>query len=747
MTSPEHSGGRMPVAAATERVRQAALDVIIVNYKSTDLLLRCLRSIGEAADGHGIRVFIQDNHSNDGVERVRRAYPQVHLTMNSSNLGFARAVNQALAQGEAPYVLILNPDTVVEEGFFTTVLEFMESRRDVGILGPRILDYDGAIQGSARSFPTPLTALFGRKSFLTRVFPNNRITRENILTTRCDGINPMEVDWVSGACILARREAIRDVGVMDDGFFMYWEDADWCRRMWEGGWRVVYFPRASIMHFVGASSEKNITRSVLEFHKSIYRLFVKYVRPPLAYLKPMVFWGLIFRFFFVLSTDLVRKSVSRIQTRALLPALPPRLPEPIRVVRIIARLNIGGPSIHVHLLSKGLDHGRFTSTLVTGKISPQEGDMSYLFENGDPRPLILPELQREISLGMDVRAVLRILRILRARQPHIVHTHTAKAGTSARLAVFLYNVLWRKQVRIVHTFHGHVFHGYFSRAKSAFFVWIERSLARFTDVIIAISRTQREELADHYRIAPYHKIRMIELGFDLNPFLQCARRRGLFRKRLGIDERTRLIGIVGRLVPIKNHVMFLRAARLFLNENPHLAVKFIVVGDGELRQELEDSCRRNSLEEHVIFCGWTRQVPDVYADLDILALTSRNEGTPVSIIEAMASSVPVIATDAGGVLDLIGRSNGRPSRSGFVLCDRGVLCRRDDSVGFARGLKFMVEDTSAASRERVRRARAFVKERYSEQRLLRDMEALYVDLMKVGRGAPGRLDFPESSHR
>ncbi len=719
-------------------IRHPAMDVIIVNYKSTDLLLRCLQSIQEAAGGHRIQVFVQDNHSNDGVERVKAVYPQVHLTMNHTNLGFARAVNQALAQGGAPYVLILNPDTVVEEGFFSAVLEFMESRRDVGILGPRILDHDGAIQGSARSFPTPLTALFGRKSFLTRVFPNNRITRENILTTRCDGINPMEVDWVSGACILARREAIRHVGVMDDGFFMYWEDADWCRRMWDAGWHVVYFPRASIMHFVGASSEKNITRSVLEFHKSIYRLFVKYVRPPLAYLKPMVFWGLIFRFFFVLSTDLVRKSVSRIQTPTLPVGITPRLPEPIRVVRIIARLNIGGPSIHVHLLTKGLNHGRFVSMLVTGKISPQEGDMSYLFENGDPRPVILPELQREIRLGMDVRAVLRILRILRARQPHIVHTHTAKAGTSARLAVFLYNLLWRRRVRIVHTFHGHVFHGYFSRAKSAFFVWIERSLARFTDVIIAISRTQREELADQYRIAPYHKIRMIELGFDLNPFLHCAHRRGLFRSSLGIDDQTHLIGIVGRLVPIKNHVMFLRAASIFLRDNPHLRTKFIVVGDGELRQELEDYCRHNGLAGDVIFCGWTRHVPDVYADLDILALTSRNEGTPVSIIEAMASSVPVVATDAGGVLDLIGRANGRPSESGFILCDRGVLCRRDDPVGFARALRFMVEDTSPAGMERVRRAQAFVKERYSEQRLLRDMEALYMDLMRSGR-RPGPL--------
>ncbi len=214
------------------------LDVIIVNYESTPVLLRCLESIEKAAAGYSIRVFVQDNASKDGVERVLELHPKVELTVNEHNLGFARAVNQGLERGSSPYVLILNPDTLVEAGFFESVLEFMETHPDVGILGPKILDHDGTVQGSARSFPTPLTALFGRKSLLTRVFPNNRITRENILTTRCDGSTPMEVDWVSGACLVARRTAIDAVGPMDDRFFMYWEDADWCRRVVAraGGW-------------------------------------------------------------------------------------------------------------------------------------------------------------------------------------------------------------------------------------------------------------------------------------------------------------------------------------------------------------------------------------------------------------------------------------------------------------------------------------------------------------------------------
>ncbi len=475
---------------------------------------------------------------------------------------------------------------------------------------------------------------------------------------------------------------------------------------------------------------------MLEFHKSIYLLFGKYAKPPLSLLKPLVFWGLVFRFFFVLAGELIRRYAVRLKSRtaeALLAALD--RDGRIRVLRVIARLNIGGPSIHVHLLAHGLDRNRFRSTLVTGKISPQEGDMSYLFEASEPAPVVIPELQREISLGLDLRAVLRILRILRQERPDILHTHTAKAGTSARLAIFLYKLLWQRHVRVVHTFHGHVFEGYFSRGKTAFFVWIERSLARVTDVIIAISGTQRRELTERYRVCGKDKIRMIELGFDLDPFLKSEALQGRFRRQLGVDPATLLIGMVGRLVPIKNHRMFFRAAELFLRENAGRPVKFVIVGDGELRSSLEEQCRRNGLQGLVHFCGWTRAVPEIYADLDILALTSLSEGTPVSIIEAMASLVPVAATDAGGVLDLLGPTVGRPADNGFLLCERGILCRKNDARGFARALKYLADESPTPQLERAVRARLFARERFSEKRLLADMERLYLQLMKTQPGA------------
>jgi len=275
------------------------LDIIIVNYNSTDYLLSCLSSIYDALQELPAKIFVQDNASEDDVDRVNEMFPKVLLSKNSYNMGFSKAANNALKQSTAPYVVLLNPDTHVTHGFFECVLRYMEENPDVGIIGPKILNRDVSVQGSARSFPTPLTAFFGRNSLLTNWFPNNRITRQNMLTTGSDGVSPMGVDWVSGACMVVRKNAIEDVGLMDERFFMYWEDVDWCKRMRRSRWKVVYLPQATIVHYVGGSSDKLVIRSVFEFHKSCYRLFDKYTKFPLSVTSPLVFLGIALRFFFV----------------------------------------------------------------------------------------------------------------------------------------------------------------------------------------------------------------------------------------------------------------------------------------------------------------------------------------------------------------------------------------------------------------------------------------------------------------
>ncbi len=401
----------------------------------------------------------------------------------------------------------------------------------------------------------------------------------------------------------------------------------------------------------------------------------------------------------------------------------------IKIIRIITRLNIGGPSIHVSLLTKGLNSHQFESLLITGLVSPYEGDMSYFCDAVDVKPIMVSSLRREISLLEDTKCLFQLLKILKQEQPDIVHTHTAKAGALGRIAVFIHNLIRRKKILSVHTFHGHTFSGYFSRATSLLFIWTERVLAEITDKVIAISKSQTDELIDTYHIAPANKIETVKLGFDLDPFTTNEPLRGGFRKSLGIDAQTILIGIIGRLVAIKNHRMFFNAARIFLHQNPQIPAKFLVIGDGELRDELIEYCQRHGLSNEVLFCGWKRDLPHIYADLDILALTSVNEGTPVSIIEAMASSVPVISTDAGGVRDLLGPLRTNIVTNGFKVCQRGLLCSQDNAKGFATGLSFLL--TNSIIREEIsNEARVFARQAYRKERLFNEMESLYLGLLR-----------------
>jgi len=280
------------------------------------------------------------------------------------------------------------------------------------------------------------------------------------------------------------------------------------------------------------------------------------------------------------------------------------------------------------------------------------------------------------------------------------------------------------------------------------YVWIERILGRFTDVIIALGPTQKKELVDDFHIASPEKIKNVPLGLELEPFLSCRKFQGRFRSNFGITKDTFLIGIVGRLAPIKNHLMFFRAAKIFIKENPSITIKFVVVGDGELRNKLEDFAKKEGLNRAIIFCGWMSNISLVYSDLNILALTSLNEGTPMSIIEAMASSVPVISTEVGGVVDLLGLPPTRLTEGSIAVCERGIFCKSDDALGLGRAFTHVLREDKQEMDERLARAADFVKTHYSKQRLLYDMEQLFSGLMERGirrvparRGGGGKTSF------
>ncbi len=391
-------------------------------------------------------------------------------------------------------------------------------------------------------------------------------------------------------------------------------------------------------------------------------------------------------------------------------------PTPVRavkVLRVIARLNVGGPAVHVINLTRGLDATRFDSTLVTGTENPGEGSMLDLALERGVRPVVIPEIVGQATLKpRDLKALIALYRLMRRERPQIVHTHAAKPGVLGRVAARLAGV-----PVVVHTFHGHILHGYHGPLMSWLLRRMERMLAHLSDRIIAVSEQVKQDLV-RYGVAPPEKICVIPLGLELDPFLQSDFHRGALRRELGIASDARLVGIVGRIFPIKNHRLFLEAAALVAAKEP--GARFVVVGDGTLRADMEALARQLGIGERTIFTGWRRDLPRVYADLDVLVVSSDNEGTPVSAIEAMASGCPVVATRVGGLPDLI--EDG----------EDGHLVPARDAEAMARTVLGLLRDRDRA-RRMGRNARGRVRDRYRAERLCRDIEALYTELLAPRR--------------
>lgn len=706
------------------------IDIIIVNYNSTDYTLQCINSIHQNKDPIDSRIIVVDNCSNDHPERLKRIFPFIDLSINNRNLGFAKAVNIAMEKATEELVLFLNPDAYIFDGFFLKVIDYIKSHENVAIVAPKILERDGSVQGSARRFPTPLTSIFGRKSPITKLFPENPISKKEFYCFNNKDCLPMEVDWVSGACMVTRKKAYNEVGGFDPRFFLYWEDADLCRRLKEAGWKIIYYPEAEIYHHTGTSSDTAPLFSIFQFHKSCFQLYIKYTKWPRHVIIPITLVGLSLRCLFVMGLNTtqrllrsskplrwIKKDDSFDKNKSI---------KKIKVLRIISRLNIGGPSIHCSILMKEFNNDAYESILISGSISTYEGDMSYIIKDKKRILIQIPELQREIELKNDFFAFVSLIRLLFKEKPDIVHSHLAKAGTISRTAVWIYNAITRKKAKTVHTFHGHVLNGYFSPSKSKFFILIERVLAKITDAIIAISQTQKWELTEKYQLTNADKVHIIHLGFDLSRFTNCQSK-GKLRSRIGVDSSTFLIGIVGRLVPIKNHHLFIEAATLVKKRYSDKSIKFIIVGDGELRKDLELHAKRSGIYEHFLFYGWEKNIQKVYSDIDILALTSNNEGTPVSIIESMAASVPVVTTGVGGVKDLLGQIESRlESNQNCSICERGILCPKGNAAAIAAGIAYFIEHRDPI---RIRRARDFVLEKYSDRHLIQKIDHLYRTLL------------------
>jgi len=291
LAAPRETARSTPDLGGAPRV-----SIIIVNWRARDVLLDCLAALlppGTPADQR--QVLVIDNASGDGsVETVARRYPAVRQIRNPDNRGFARAVNQGLALAAAPFALVLNPDVVIRPAAIAALLEFMEREPGVAAAGPCLRNPDGSLQGSARRRPSVWTGLFGRSACLTRWFPGNPVSRRELMAIDERVVQPRDVDWLSGACLMVRRRAWEQVGPMDERFFLFWEDADWCLRFRNAGWRVVYVPAASAIHRVGVSCAQRRLASTVDFHRSAYRLYRKhYLRAPLHPMIALLVPGLI----------------------------------------------------------------------------------------------------------------------------------------------------------------------------------------------------------------------------------------------------------------------------------------------------------------------------------------------------------------------------------------------------------------------------------------------------------------------
>jgi glycosyltransferase involved in cell wall biosynthesis len=346
-------------------------------------------------------------------------------------------------------------------------------------------------------------------------------------------------------------------------------------------------------------------------------------------------------------------------------------------------------------------------------------------------------MSREISLR-DALASWKLFRLMLRERPDLVHTHTAKAGTVGRVAGLLYRWLTPaalmgkpRACRFVHTYHGHVFHSYYGPAKTKLFLTIERALARrATDRIVVLSVQQRREINEDFSVGRPEQFAVVPLGLDLDFFKDWQTRRDLLRKELNAPEDELLIGIVGRLTEIKNHAMFLLAAarvkELNRSARDQRRMRFVIIGDGSLRGTLEEQARELGLVDDVVFLG-TREDPEFfYPALDVVALTSHNEGTPLTLIEAMACERPVVATAVGGVVDLLGER--LAGGDDYTICERGISVESDNVEGFAAGLKRLIRE-DGLRKDLGRRGREFVVRNYAKERLLDDISKLYEELL------------------
>ena len=393
-----------------------------------------------------------------------------------------------------------------------------------------------------------------------------------------------------------------------------------------------------------------------------------------------------------------------------------------RILRIINRFNLGGPTLNAAYLTKYMSP-EFETLLVGGANDETEENSEYIVRNLKINPEIIPEMRRPLNASQDVKAYNKIKYIISEFKPDIVHTHASKAGALGRMAAFSLNV-----PVIIHTFHGHVFDAYFSGLSTAFYKNVERYLAKKSTCIIAISENQKDDLSGKFNICSADKVKVIPLGFDLSKFQENVEfKRNKFREEYQLKNDEIAIAIIGRLVPIKNHKLFLKAIKKIVGKT-NKRFRVFIVGDGESRDYIQKKAsslgldfteKINESAEHLItFTSWIKDVDEVIAGVDIVALTSLNEGTPVSLIEAQAGNKPIVTTNVGGIENVV--------FPGITA----LLSPNNEVDAFAENLLKMIDSDELRS-SCSQNGWEHVKNKFHYNRLINDTRDLYYKLLKT----------------
>ena len=392
-----------------------------------------------------------------------------------------------------------------------------------------------------------------------------------------------------------------------------------------------------------------------------------------------------------------------------------------KILRVLNRLVIGGPAFNACYLTKYMP-AQYQTKLVVGAKEGHEID-SPLPQQLGLNVHTIAEMKRAISPINDYQAYKKMKALIQAYKPDIVHTHAAKSGAIGRLAAAACKV-----PVIVHTFHGHVFHSYFGKAKTNLFIQAERYLAKKTNCIVTISPIQQQEIVEQFKIVSPEKCTVIPLGLDLKPFANdITNNRNKCRTEFKIDDDTIAIGIIGRLVPIKNHNLFLDIAAA-LKKATSKKIKFIIIGNGESRQAIENYAQtlnlnftnmaQNNPTANILFAGWRTDLSYVYAGLDIVLLTSKNEGTPVSLIEAQSAFKPVLSTNVGGVLNII-----KNNETGYVI-------NEPTATAFMQPLLNLINNKTLRNSFGIL-GHSYVNQNFSYTRLVNNMDVLYKKLLNT----------------